>query len=100
MTNKIFRSPLEEILPKGLENILAVQALFPLARDDEMLGLPGDKSPKYLPSKHANLPNEISEGAKKLNGPKKIMAVHSLLMERLLVKIELAMNLKYIQLLI
>jgi cytochrome c peroxidase len=82
--NKIFRSPLKEILPKGLENILAVQALFPLARDDEMLGLPGDNSPKYLPPKHANLPNEISEGAKNLMGPKKIMAVHSLLMERLL----------------
>jgi cytochrome c peroxidase len=81
---RIFRSPLEDLLPKGLENALAVQSLFPLARDDEMLGLPGDNSPKHLPAKHANLQNEISDGAKDLVGPKKIMVVHSLIMDRLL----------------
>jgi cytochrome c peroxidase len=81
---RIFRSPLGDMLPKGLENALAVQALFPLAREDEMLGLPGDRSPKQLPKKHANLINEIADGVKDLKGPKKIMATHHLIMDRLL----------------
>ena len=81
---RIFRSPLEGLLPEGLENALAVQALFPLARDDEMLGLPSDRSPKSILAKHANLKNEIAVGVKDLKGPEKISMVHSLIIDRLL----------------
>jgi cytochrome c peroxidase len=81
---RIFRSPLEGLLPEGLENALAVQALFPLARDDEMLGLPSDRSPESILAKHANLKNEIAVGVKDLKGPEKISMVHSLIIDRLL----------------
>jgi cytochrome c peroxidase len=57
---RIFRSPLNEFLPSGLDNTLAVQAIFPLLREDEMLGKNGDLSPNYLPLNHSNLVNEIA----------------------------------------
>jgi len=81
---RIFRSPLGNLLPEGMENILAVQALFPLARADEMLGLVGDRSSSELPANHANLENEIANGSKKFKGPKKIATILRLLMDRLL----------------
>ena len=40
--NRIFRSPLGDRLPDGLDNAMAAQALFPLITPNEMLGYPGD----------------------------------------------------------
>lgn len=56
---RIFRTPMEDYLPKGLDNTLAVQALFPLIRADEMLGRFGDQSSADLPYPHSNQPNEL-----------------------------------------
>lgn len=81
---RIFRSPLGDLLPTGMQNTLAVQALFPLVVPDEMLGEVGDHSSSKLPQIHANLPNELASKTAHLTGPERIRAVHTLLMERLL----------------
>lgn len=81
---RIFRSPLGKLLPDGMENALAVQALFPLVRSYEMLGKYGDRSPVGLPNAHANLPNELSKNVRDLSGPKRIQRVHGLIMDRIL----------------
>ena len=41
---KEFSTPLGARLPGGLENLMAVQSLFPLLTPDEMLGYPNDQS--------------------------------------------------------
>lgn len=79
-----FRSPLGERLPDGFENLMAVQAVFPLARRDEMLGLPGDRSSDQLAAPHAAQPNEIANAVGGMEGPAKIELVGSLVMDRLL----------------
>jgi cytochrome c peroxidase len=56
---RIFRTPMEDYLPKGLDNTLAVQAVFPLVRPDEMLGKFGDRSRSDLPFPHNDQPNEL-----------------------------------------
>ncbi len=38
-----FKTPAGNLLPKGLENVLAAQAMFPVTSDDEMRGRAGDK---------------------------------------------------------
>jgi cytochrome c peroxidase len=81
---RAFRSPLGTLLPAGLENLMAVQALFPLAREDEMLGLAGDRSPSDLPAPHANCANELASGSAHLEGAGKIERVLEGIMERLL----------------
>jgi cytochrome c peroxidase len=81
---KLYRSPLGERLPGGLENAMAVQALFPLAREDEMLGVPGDRSAPGLPAPHANRPNEIAAATAHLSGEARIEAVLRLIVARLL----------------
>jgi cytochrome c peroxidase len=40
--NRKLRTPLGNELPKGLDNAMAAQALFPLITANEMLGYPGD----------------------------------------------------------
>jgi len=37
-----FNSPAEEFLPRGLDSLLAAQALFPMTSDAEMAGQPGE----------------------------------------------------------
>ena len=37
-----FQTPMMDYLPDGIESVLAAQALFPLAGEEEMLGLPHD----------------------------------------------------------
>ena len=37
-----FNTPAQEALPEGLDNIVAVQALFPMTRQFEMAGNPGE----------------------------------------------------------
>jgi len=46
-----FNTPAQEALPKGLENIVAVQALFPMTRQFEMAGNPGENEIIGLVSK-------------------------------------------------
>ena len=73
---RVFRSPLGDALPPGLDSLLAVQALFPLVTLDEMLGDPGDRSPTNLPGGHAGLLNDLATS--------RIGESHSRLMRRLL----------------
>lgn len=82
--NRIFRSPMEDKLPRGMENALAIQALVPLVSTDEMLGRAGDRSRTDLPGQHANLPNEFANYTKELDGLKRITAVHKLIIKRLI----------------
>ena len=56
---RIFRTPMEDYLPVGLDNTLAVQALFPLVRPDEMLGRFGDRSSNDLLFPHNNQLNTL-----------------------------------------
>lgn len=79
-----FRSPLGDRLPEGLENLMAVQALFPLAREDEMLGLAGDSAPPHLPVPHGGAPNDIAATVVVLTGAARINMVHQLVMQRIL----------------
>ena len=79
-----FRSPMGTYLPDGMENVLAIQALFPIAGEEEMLGFPGDRSRYDLPPGHASRLNELAEAADGLDGPQRIVAVHDALMRRLL----------------
>jgi cytochrome c peroxidase len=81
---RIFRSPLGNLLPSGFENIMAVQAVFPLVRADEMLGLPGDRSDRSLPDPHADRPNELALNPESLDAPSHISAVHNGIILRLL----------------
>ena len=73
-------------LPDGIESVLAAQALFPLAGEEEMLGLPGDRSAPDLPGGHGDRPNEIAIAAAGLDEdePELFVAVHDALMRRLL----------------
>jgi cytochrome c peroxidase len=57
--HRVFRSPLGGGLPSGLQNALAVQALFPLVTPDEMLGSGNDRSSSGLSRDHADLPNDL-----------------------------------------
>lgn len=81
---RVFRSPMGTLLPKGFDNVMAVQAIFPLARADEMLGVEGDTSPSHLPSRHANRINEIAGRTSALEGPERIEGVAALVVARLI----------------
>jgi len=79
-----FRSPLGKDLPLGLDNTLAVQALFPLATADEMLGYPDDKSASDLPAGHAGLANDLANANRTVSEASRIKHAHSGLIRRLL----------------
>ena len=81
-----FQTPMMDYLPDGIESVLAAQALFPLAGEEEMLGLPGDRSAPDLPSGHGDQPNEIALAAAGLDEdePERFVAIHDALMRRLL----------------
>ena len=59
--NRVFRSPLGDDLPSGLDNAMAAQALFPLISPNEMLGYPGDQSSAELPTEFSTRKNELAE---------------------------------------
>jgi cytochrome c peroxidase len=52
-----FVSPAGSQLPPGLNNVLAVQAMFPVTSIDEMRGLPGDMDVLGQPNELAVIPN-------------------------------------------
>ena len=81
-----FQTPMMDYLPDGIESVLAAQALFPLAGEEEMLGLPGDRSAPDLPGGHGDRANEIALAAAGLDEdePERFVAVHDALMRRLL----------------
>ena len=81
-----FQTPMMDYLPDGIESVLAAQVLFPLTGEEEMLGLPGDRSAPDLPGGHGNRPNEIALAAAGLDEdePERFVAVHDALMRRLL----------------
>lgn len=81
-----FMTPMGDYLPDGVESVLAAQALFPLAGEEEMLGLPDDRSAPDLPGGHGDRPNEIAWAAAGLDEdePRRFVAVHEALMRRLL----------------
>jgi len=65
-----FHSPAVGQLPPGLDSILAAQALFPVASDEEMRGEPGDRDVFGNPNELANiieedLKNKIQDWMKK-----------------------------------
>ncbi|MDP6475212.1 MAG: cytochrome c peroxidase [Alphaproteobacteria bacterium] len=83
-TTIYFETPMAGRFPDGVENLLAAQALFPLTGVDEMLGRPGDRSPRDFADEHANLPNELAQAAAGTSGPRQIQIVHEALVARLL----------------
>jgi hypothetical protein len=56
---RLFRSPLGDELPRGFQNAMAVQAVFPITIPDEMLGYFGEHSSSSLPAPHANKLNDL-----------------------------------------
>ena len=83
-TTIYFESPMGDRLPDGIENLLAAQALFPIAGVDEMLGRPGDHSDSDLPDEHADLPNELAQAAAGASGPVHQKRVHEAMVTRLI----------------
>lgn len=81
---RIFRTPLGEELPTGLDNTLAVQALFPLATPEEMLGYPADRSAADLPAGHAGIANDLASSNQTASEVSRIMQAHGRLMRRLI----------------
>lgn len=73
--NRIFRSPLGDQLPDGLENLMAALAIFPLAREDEMLGIPSIRSSEKLPFPHGNQFNELAADSIHLESNARIAAI-------------------------
>jgi cytochrome c peroxidase len=82
--HRVFRSPLGGALPSGLQNALAVQALFPLVTPDEMLGNSDDRSPSSLPGGQTNLPNDLAPSGARYTEVERIQGVHTRIMSRLL----------------
>ena len=83
-TTLYFESPMAKRIPDNVENLLAVQALFPIAGVDEMLGRPADRSDDDLPNDHANLPNELAQAAAGIAESARVERVHKALVARLL----------------
>lgn len=81
---RVFRSPLGPELPKGLDNTLAVQALFPLVTPDEMLGYRDDKSAADLPGGHGGLANDLVPNKEVASESERIKDAHRRLVRRLL----------------
>ncbi|MDA0231787.1 MAG: c-type cytochrome [Proteobacteria bacterium] len=83
-TTIYFASPMGDRFPDGVENLLAAQALFPIAGVDEMLGRPGDHSDRDLPDDHAELPNELAQAGAGASGPVQQKRVQEALVTRLI----------------
>ncbi len=64
-----FRTPLGDMLPSGLENLMAVQSLFPLLSPNEMLGYPDDLSANTLPNEHSMKLNTLADSYRQTGVP-------------------------------
>lgn len=71
-----FITPMWGSLPAGLENLLAVQALFPLVAPDEMLG-GGDNEGR------PTIQNELVANTLQMHGPERFLTIYDLIMDRL-----------------
>ena len=83
---RIFRSPLGTSLPTKFDNAMAVQAVFPLAIPDEMLGFYGERSSSTLPAPHANKLNDLVVSPSYPSQIAQIQSVHEQLLNRLLAR--------------
>lgn len=83
-TSKRYRSPLEKELPVGLENLLAVQALFPLVTEDEMLGGRDSQRTGEMSPETSQPMNELVSETRDLEGFRRISTIHGLIMQRLI----------------
>lgn len=83
---RLFRSPLGEHLPAGMENALAVQALVPLITPMEMMGFAGDYASKELPPPHSGRINELvgAESDDELKNSLQMFHVLERVMDRLI----------------
>jgi cytochrome c peroxidase len=81
---RLFRSPLGNALPKGFQNAMAVQAIFPIAIPDEMLGYFGEHSSSTLPAPNANKLNDLVVSPNYRSDVARIQSVHRQLLKRLL----------------
>jgi cytochrome c peroxidase len=81
-----FRSPLGNELPMGFQNAMAVQAVFPIAIPDEMLGYFGERSSSTLPAPHANKPNDLVIRSPYSSSVVRIQFAQEQLLRRLLAK--------------
>jgi len=72
-----FRTPMRTLLPDGLQNLLAVQALFPVVMKDEMLG-------RSTRSDVTGSTNELAQDTMHLDGPQRFARIHDLIMNRLI----------------
>ena len=82
--NPVFLSPWGSQLPPGFENLMAVQASLPLAREEEMLGRAEDFSAPGLPPDHRELSNDVAAAARGLKGGARLAAVSDAVLRRLL----------------
>ena len=80
----VFRTPMGEDLPSGLENTLAVQAIFPLVRADEMLGTFGTRSSADLPYPHRDQPNELVQKQEFESDIERIVSAQKMIVKRLI----------------
>ncbi len=81
---RIFRTPMGDYLPSGLDNTLAVQAVFPFVRKDEMLGTYGSKSALDLPNGHANKVNELVVKKEFSSEKERVQSAHKQIVRRLI----------------
>jgi cytochrome c peroxidase len=85
-TKRLFRSPLGRELPKGFDNAMAVQAVFPITIHDEMLGYFGERSSSALPAPHGNKLNDLVVSSSYHGEIAKIQSVHDRILKRLLAR--------------
>jgi len=81
---RIFRSPLENALPIGFQNAMAVQSIFPIVTPDEMLGNYGEYSPSSLPEEHRYKLNDLVVSKSFPNETARIQSAHRQILHRLL----------------
>ena len=84
--NRKFKTHFPGELPKGLENTMAVQAIFPFLREDEMLGRKGNISKPNLGKFHSNLLNEFNNDEEYESEKERIDSIYIALINRLIGK--------------
>jgi len=75
----IYRSPLNQLLPRSLENALAVQALFPVVNEGEMY-----TKDCQLEGEEQNICERLANLLTRVDKPSWISTYHSMMIDRLL----------------